>query len=510
MAVTTTFYGRALERFKNRANGAYQRGMDWYKSARKSAHDLNEKIMKWVSEHPIRSILIIGVLVFIGIIILFVKDLLCGQIADPVKVGVGGLIGGPLLGLIVGGISAVVIYFSLPIIDKILVGLIYVLLFTPILIGAIFYGIYLLLIVAAQFVLLIPLSMFFIMNGLWLLWRRIFYTCPNIECSFRREGIYRGFPIHVCPSCGEQHDRLWPNTYGLLHHPCTCGHDLPTLDILGRNTLIRLCAVCQTTLPDKKLPEELIALAGGPSVGKTAFLLVSTQKLLKGVSKNSIHAEIPVPRQKAELGQGIDNLSIGIEPAKTNSSLIQAYQLLLQRGPRKTWLYYYDAPGEVFSSIDRYGRHENVRHLNGLLLLVDPFSLEGLKHEAAKEPGELRASITPFKNVVDTTIITVRRMHEYRKRSVTFPLAVVITKADAKSVRKELGEITQKLPSNTKCKQALIKWGAEHSLRPLEQTFKNVRYFACSSLGRSPQTGDSRPFQGYGVLEPLLWILNKK
>jgi hypothetical protein len=32
-------------------------------------------------------------------------------------------------------------------------------------------------------------------------------------------------------------------------------------------------------------------------------------------------------------------------------------------------------------------------------------------------------------------------------------------------------------------------------------------YFACSPLGRAVAPHTDQPFQGYGVLEPLVWIL---
>lgn len=504
MAVTTTFYGRALANFQNRAGGAYRRGMGWYRNTRASVRNINEQIVDWVTEHRKGIIIGIGIVVFIGVTLLFIWDWWQGNIENATQVGIGGLIGGPLLGLIIGAISAVLIYLSLWLIDRVLLISIYLLLLAPILIGAIFYGIYLILMVFSQFILLVPLSILVFMNGLWLLWRRIFYTCPTRGCS------YRGLPIYVCPKCARQHPRLWPNLQGLFHHPCQCGQKLPTLDLLGRNRLVRLCASCKTELSATsigKLSEEFVALVGGPDVGKTTFLLMSTHILLNGVTGRQIRAEIDVPRQKKELDQELANLRVGILPAKTDFSLIRAYQFRLNRSKRETLLYYYDAAGEEFSSIDRFGRHENVKHLNGLILLVDPFSLPGLQHETAKGGVGLRASPTALDDVVAAMVGTMHRLGGSRGQLSAIPLAVVITKADAKPVQIVLGDISHKLPTSPQCNQALQQWGAGNALRVLQQNFKTIHYFACSALGRTPQPGDNKPFQAYGVLEPLLWIL---
>jgi len=500
----STIYGRAFEQFINSSRKALKYGMSWHDHVFSSVHNINESLVDWVTEHKKKIIYRIAFIVFIAVCILFFLDLKTGNIKDAARVGIGGLIGTPILGIIIGLASALIIYLSLWLIDKIILLLIYIVLFTPILIGAIFYALYLILIVTIQFILLLPLSVFFILNSIWLLWRHIFYTCPNIECSFRRAGIYRGLPIHLCPDCSERHERLWPNTHGLLHHPCNCGRKLPTLDLLGRSKLTRRCAVCMTELPNKKLPEKLIALVGGPAVGKTAFLLTSTEKLLYSNSKK-VKAEIAVPRQKDDLEQEIRNLKKGIPPVKTNASVRDAYQFWLALDTKRFSLYYYDAPGEEFSSIDRYGRHENVKHLDGIILLVDPFSLKGLKHEVSKETVGLSVSTTPLEDVVASMIAAVHRMQTNKQIN----LAIVINKADTMAVKKRLGAITPSTPTSDTCRNALIQWGEANSIRLLEQNFNNISYFACSALGRSPAPDNSDPFRPSGVIKPLLWILTR-
>jgi hypothetical protein len=499
-----TFYKRALLRFKNQTVRSYRRGMEWYRSSHDNVKNLGEDIMDWVSDYKWAIIITIGIVVFLAVTVIFFIDLSRSKIEDAVKVGVGGIVGGPIIGLVVGAVSAFAAYLLLWLLYAVLMGMIYLVLFTPILLGAIFYGIYLVLLVLSQFLLLLPLTVLVFMNRFWLLWRRIFYTCPNRECSFR------GLPIHVCPKCGKNHKKLWPNRFGLFYHPCDCGTKLPTLNILGRKRLTRLCAACEIKLSEDigRLPEELVALVGGPSVGKTNFLLMSTKRLMESNNGKGIQAEIVVPRQEQELNQGIADLEAGIPPDKTKVTHTLAYLLRVKRGAGNTLLYYYDAAGEEFSSIKKSGRHENVKHLDGLILLVDPFCLEGLRYEAARGKKGLAASQTPFLNVVSTTIATLRSIRFNGNQSSSIPLAVVITKADAKSVQEVLGDIKRELPTSEQCEEALIKWGARNSLQLIRQNFKTIRFFACSALGRTPREGDHRPFKEHGIWEPLQWILN--
>jgi len=54
---------------------------------------------------------------------------------------------------------------------------------------------------------------------------------------------------------------------------------------------------------------------------------------------------------------------------------------------------------------------------------------------------------------------------------------------------------------------ALEQLGEKRSVQAVDLKFANVRYFACSSLGRTPDPGNTSPFEATGVVEPLLWLL---
>jgi hypothetical protein len=125
------------------------------------------------------------------------------------------------------------------------------------------------------------------------------------------------------------------------------------------------------------------------------------------------------------------------------------------------------------------------------------------------EETGLRPSQTPLDNVVFSTIATLRRIRFNGSQRNSLPLAIVITKADAKSVQEVLGDIKHQLPTTEQCEEALIQWGAPNSLQLIRQNFKTIRFFACSALGRTPREGDHSPFKGYGIGEPLQWILNR-
>jgi hypothetical protein len=349
---------------------------------------------------------------------------------------------------------------------------------------------------------------------IWLLGRRIAYRCPYDDCSFG------GLPIHVCP-CGERYPNLLPSFYGIFHH--TCHHDgdnvdqrLPTLDVLGRSKLRRLCGRCRRPLVHSslgELSEWPIALVGAPGSGKTVLMVQAVRELRKyygSFARSSVRVDSDA--QNAQLSEEAARMDTGQVPAKTAGRGLSALGLAIRApeapGRPRYLLYLYDAPGEDFASVEQFGQKQTLEHLRGVILLVDPFSLPGLRSASSA------AAETSF---LQTARVLVQGMHVTRTPrpdgKFDLPVAVVIGKADVLPAERPMlaalrtagGRNAAQL--NGPCRDALRSLGAEPAVRTLEQAFAHVAYFVCSGLGRAPDLRDTTPFQPRGVLEPFIWLL---
>lgn len=351
---------------------------------------------------------------------------------------------------------------------------------------------------------------------LWLLYRRIAYRCPYDDCS------NSGLPVHIC-ECGAQYADLLPSFYGIFHHKCRHANGyvkLPTMDILGRSKLTRLCGSCQKPLMHSslgELPEWPIAIVGGENTGKTVFMLQATREMQKRLSEIP-GSKVRIDSEEQEEGyqRQLQWLDSGQVVAKTAANMTLAMAVRIPKGPQYL-LYLFDRPGEHFARQDRVGQMQALRHLKGIILLVDPFSLPALE-DHGRRLSSLKPSGDQFNRIVDTLILGVKGMLlERSEDKCRVPLAVALSKADALPARDFPfldgicpvdGHVDPAM--NARCREALNKLGAGASVRSLELMFSNVRYFACTALGRLPNLRDASPFQPKGVVEPLMWLLENQ
>jgi hypothetical protein len=384
-----------------------------------------------------------------------------------------------------------------------------------------------LLVLAVYLVLLglwtLPLVLVFVpmrlSHAVWLLWRRITWRCPYDDCG--RSGL----PIHVC-SCGNRYDDLQPSFYGIFYHTCRHGAEsqqLPTLDMLGRNRLPRLCRHCRRPLHLSslgELPELPIALVGAAGSGKTVFLCQATRLLLDHLGKlPRSRVQIDSSRDAQEQAKNEQALARGRLPPKTSGDVMEALGVAVRlEQPKRlhSLLYLYDAPGEHFATMDRFGRKQHIRHLGGILLLVDPLALPLLRQRARRLGTPDLGMGTPLNHLVGVLITGIHQALQLPPAArCKVPLAVVLGKADLLPVSEYpiLAGLCPRPGSaappdlSARCRAALEKLGAGNSVRALEQKFERIAYFACTSLGRAPDPRDTRPFRPAGVIEPLLWLL---
>lgn len=344
---------------------------------------------------------------------------------------------------------------------------------------------------------------------IWLLIRGIAYRCPYDGCS---EG---GLPIHIC-SCGEEYADLVPSFFGIFYHRCRHGDStvkLPTMDILGRSKLPRLCKACKRPLLHSSigmLQEFPISVIGIEGSGKTTFVTQGVRSLARRILQIP-EAKVRFDSKDQEIGfkRDIGTLDRGGTLPKTSGEVIQALGLAVQVPKRlKCLLYLYDSPGEHFATMQRFGQKRVIKHLRGIILLVDPADIRGING----------SGVSAFSDLVAVLISGVesQRLAFNAHDQCEVPVAVVLGKADSlpadqypflSGLTPNGGAVSERERSD-RCRAALIKLGEGNSVRALDQRFANIRYFACSALGRAPDPKNKQAFRPDGVAEPFCWLLN--
>jgi hypothetical protein len=348
-----------------------------------------------------------------------------------------------------------------------------------------------------------------------------FCCCPNCHRSMP-------IPLYFCPVCRREHTRLMPNHYGILNHYCGCGTRLPTLDTLGRKDLSRYCPYCRTPLHRGigKGSNVHIPLVGGPSVGKTNYMIMSIQELRQALKTvYDISVSFPDPTHQHIFQQGLHLLARGRVLPMTSDQIPSAFNMLF-KAPRLLFqeklLYLYDVQGEAFGSMERLSRQEYYKYTKGIIFMIDLFSIPKYYDEHRREIEAVRTSLRPATLGVEETYDRMIEMLDstvgFRNR-FSIPVAVVVNKVDALNLEDEIGEVAaqtymQQHPSisrdeamTTVVREFLLKYGLENFVHNLEARFTYRRYFSCSALGRLPSPIDTSPFVPVRVLEPLVWLL---
>jgi hypothetical protein len=336
-----------------------------------------------------------------------------------------------------------------------------------------------------------------------MLWRRIFLACPHAGC-YRRIAL----PIYVCPSCGAQHKQLIPGSYGTFRRRCKCSQLLPTLFLLGRSQLPSRCPhpTCGRPLNADIGPKRNLhfPIVGGPTAGKSCLLSAMMVELSKLSRQGQIRLSFPEKKDERMFAACQDAFSRGVPVGKTAEYSPTAFLATLEdRRGKEVLLYAYDAAGELYQGATALQGHEYYAYIHGVILVIDPYSLAEARQAGGPEFADVEPAIRPSSEPVDAVygrMVDALRAFSRQNGRIAQPLAVVLTKAD--SLRMQDPPLS--------VKEWLEAHGERNLVRTLHRDFKEVRYFACSALGRSPTAGPSSlPFEPVGVLRPLVWLLGQ-
>lgn len=362
-------------------------------------------------------------------------------------------------------------------------------------------------------------------EALSMLWRKIFLVCPNSGCHQRI-----ALPHYACGACGAMHTRLVPGRYGVLWRRCRCSALLPTLFLTGRHRLTSFCPheTCGRPLPTLGRQRAIhLALIGAQSAGKSSFLAAGVLTLRRRLASAGgvLAAHDDQGRTEAFLQTLEQRFVAGTAMDKTAELSPDA--VVLRAGSKSgpgVLLYVYDPAGELFASKEAVGRQGYLRHLHGIVLLVDPLSLPMVRQALGESLLEGLEGLRPAEEHVDDVYSRVigglREVAVDAKVGIRHvPVAVVVTKTDAFGLAEAidgwpLGPPTGKAPGGEDELQAqrvrawLSARGGGNLVRSIESDFKHYRYFAVSALGRTPSASGGE-FLPRGLLPVWQWLLEQ-
>lgn len=368
-------------------------------------------------------------------------------------------------------------------------------------------------------VLLVPLL--WAINRVNAAYYRIYFRCPHANCHAQMD-----VPIFLCPDCGTEHTNLRPSRYGVFYHHCkgaegdTCNYPLPTLDVLGRRSLERICPTCRRDLPAAigRATNLHIPLVGGPSAGKSYLLAAATHELHNGpVAKQlGLTTTLPTADHEQQVQRRIERLKQGSRLAKTSDAdeNVSAVTLQLRTATKRLpqLLYLYDAAGEHYGTQNRAMQQVYYKYVGGIFLVIDPFSLPAVRERYA---AKLQASATVAPSTETPEDIYMRMLdvlRTYDAHPERVPVAVILTKADAFDLDEHVGEaaadrlmarypnLRQKADAlNILVQQFLVDNGATNVVLNLRNQFERVRYFSVSVVAEDR-------YQPQRVTAPLAWM----
>jgi endogenous inhibitor of DNA gyrase (YacG/DUF329 family) len=376
----------------------------------------------------------------------------------------------------------------------------------------------LLLLTAASMLVFLPMRL---RHYIYLLRRRISYSCPYDDCPTKG----RRLPIHIC-ECGAEYSDLRPGFYGIFYHKCKHGddyHKLPTLDILGRNKLARKCSGCGRPLRHSSLGDARplsLVVVGAPGAGKTVLITQAVRSLCAAIAKiPGAKVRIDSQEQKTTLMRDCDFLDKGVPLAKTTGIVMEAVGVAIKTPRQERFLVQiFDAPGEHYQEFGQFGRKEVMRRADGVMLLLDACPQSRLSVPDV-DMEETNGPVDSSHQAVVSNLVQLAKMAgigENGRKDVR--VAVVLTKIDtlpSATVAHLLGSpgdsATIRRSSNLlhkRCHDVLLRLGYGNELRGLETAFPNLRYFACTALGRDLGSDAAKPVKAVGVVRPFSFVLN--
>ncbi|MGH3712310.1 MAG: TRAFAC clade GTPase domain-containing protein [Micromonosporaceae bacterium] len=332
------------------------------------------------------------------------------------------------------------------------------------------------------------------LDGVLVSVRRTRPACPHAGC-------YRPFPrpAYACGGCGAVHRDLRPGRYGVLRRVCRCGAGLPTSVLLGRNRLAATCPHCERPLDAGvgQAPLVHLPVVGGPAAGKSTY----THLAIGALGETDADLRFADAAEGSGYQTRLESLRKGQPVPRTPAELVRATVLDAQlAGTGRCLLYLFDPPGEHYTATERIGWQRYLDLANGLLVIVDPLSLEGVRRSLTPSEEEALSDVTPSTedpaHVIDRLVGALRTRPDGGRLD---RVAVVVTKTDAMR-RTSVGHpLANGFGPGSQPADQVRDWlnwvGWGNPMRTLDRTARHVRYFASGLDAPAEQ-----------IVEPVRWL----
>ncbi len=351
---------------------------------------------------------------------------------------------------------------------------------------------------------------------MYLTLRGFLTVCPSCHAQ-------TPLPVYLCDGCGAEHHRLLPSSYGTLYHRCTCGHRLPATFFLNRGRLPAKCARCGNFLlrAHTETRKIFVPVIGGPSTGKTAFLVSLVDELRGPVDSAGQELSFLDPAVEREFESRLQAMRRGEMPSKTVATTPTAINLMFGpvSKPHRN-LYLYDPAGEAYGAEAELIPHQFLSYCSGILFLIDPFSIPAVRQKYRVDPARaesLKPSVQRPDDLLDR-LLAVLEKHFGLDPSATIhvPVAIVLTKIDAFNLESVVGdaalgpsltELEREAARNQLVSRRLREWGMIPLVEIIESRFSKKGFFTCSAVGLGRRSGEG--FVPERIASPFLWLMHQ-
>lgn len=309
-------------------------------------------------------------------------------------------------------------------------------------------------------------------------------------------------PAFPCDGCGEIHRDLRPGRLGGVWRRCGCGKSLPTTVLRAAHRVAPQCPRCATTLregggvtTDIRLP-----VFGPVSAGKTRLVYAGLVALRDDLASAGGELAFVDDGSSRVFENATAVISSGQDTAKTEAaSLPQALTARLTRGRKRVLLHLFDAAGEFYADREDNSDLEFLDHAQGLVFVVDPFSVPWVRDQLGSQSAAQVARANPATAHPDDVYqVTARRLRDYGVDTRRRSLAMTVVKADLLAGLSPGDGLRQ-----GNVRDWLCEAGLDNLVLSAERDFGEVGYFVAASVPGHTAGEGMRPSA------PFEWLIGK-